>query len=243
MRPDRDIDGVYEIFSVPIDGSSAPTKLNYPLIMTGERAFPLGVTADSRRVIFWENSTSFGSLYGSAPIEGGALPIPLSPARTKQLWGLQLAPDGSRVVTEQERVLCDHELLSVSVDQTFLAESFLASYTFNSCGFQNIEFKISPDSETVAYIPRDGAGSKLHSVPLNGSAGPTLVSSSGTSGGYLYDFEFTPDGDELVYVAQQNRSATNVYVAPLDGSSPPTRSCGAPAGQLGRLLVRDRPGW
>ena len=50
---DQDTDGVDELFSVPLDGSSAPTKLNGALVSGGDVPFPFEISPDSSRVVYF----------------------------------------------------------------------------------------------------------------------------------------------------------------------------------------------
>ena len=71
FRADKEVDGLVELYSVPIQGSSLPTELNGPLIPTG-RVFRFTISPDSNRVLYLadEDTDDVWELY-SAPLEGG----------------------------------------------------------------------------------------------------------------------------------------------------------------------------
>ncbi len=51
-RGDEDVDDVREVFSAPVDGSTAAVQLNRPLVANGGVELPIRITADGARVLF-----------------------------------------------------------------------------------------------------------------------------------------------------------------------------------------------
>jgi Tol biopolymer transport system component len=74
---DQRSDGVDELFSAPLDGSSPPVALHAPLTTTMDALEPVRFTPDGARVIFAVR-ISTGVVLASAPTDGSAAPTPLN---------------------------------------------------------------------------------------------------------------------------------------------------------------------
>ncbi len=101
-----------------------------------------------------------------------------------------ISPDASRVVYRSE----DRKLLySVPIDRRFeprllgVQEDLMERITF---------FRISPDSRSVAYVSEDAAIpiSRIRLAPIQGGTPAKLATTD-----KLYGFEFSPDGNWIVY--------------------------------------------
>lgn len=95
---DQDTDDIEELYSVPIDASAAPVKLNGPLVAGGEVGQPyvlsFAITANSSRVLYLADQEVNGraELF-STPIDGSALPAKLNTSGYS-VSHFQLSPDG-----------------------------------------------------------------------------------------------------------------------------------------------------
>jgi len=82
--------------------------------------------------------------------------------------------------------------------------------------------KISPDSQWVVY-PSDEANEneiELYTVPINGSAAPTLLTGVLGPEDDVQCLDFTPDGNSVVFIAGNSATGVyNLYQAPVDASS------------------------
>ncbi len=103
-----------------------------------------------------------------------------------------ISPDASRVVFRSE----DRKLLySVPIDRRFeprllgVHEDLMERITF---------VRISPDSRFVAYVSEDAAIpiSRIRLAPIQGGTPAKLATTA-----KMYGFEFSPDGDWIVYSA------------------------------------------
>ena len=109
-RADQDSDEVIELFSVPIDGSAPPTKLN-PVLAVGGDVVSLGFGPDGTRVAYVadQDQDERFELYsvpsdGSAPavklngpfVTGGDVDVNYAPSSP---GGFAFSSDGSRIVT------------------------------------------------------------------------------------------------------------------------------------------------
>lgn len=118
---DQEVDEKFELYSVPLDGSSPPVKLNGPLVSGGSIFFDFKISPDSSRVVFRADyQTNDVVELGSAPIDGSAAPVKLNGPLVSggDVIGLfQISPDSSRVAytADQETDEMD-ELFGVPLD-------------------------------------------------------------------------------------------------------------------------------
>jgi Tol biopolymer transport system component len=228
-RADHDTDGVLELYSVPVDGSKPPRRLNGPLVPGGNveglsvdfPAFELG----GGEVVYRADQDQDGvfELFG-APLDGSAAAVklngPLEPGRQIRLF--QIARDGSRVAyTADFESLDEFELSSATMDG---AVSIVISAEL-APGGDVLGFEISPDSRRIVYLADQDANDlfELFGVPLDGSEAPRQISGSMVTGGDVQEpyFRITPDGQRVVYLADQDENDVfELFSAPVDGSQP-----------------------
>lgn len=91
-------------------------------------------------------------------------------------------------------------------------------------------FRISPDGDTAVFIAdKDTSGRfELYSVPVDGSAPPTKLSSGlplGSGNAGVHAFEISADSASVVFLADANAGSGNddIYSAPIDGSIGPVQ--------------------
>ncbi|MEQ8818947.1 MAG: hypothetical protein RLY93_01785 [Sumerlaeia bacterium] len=152
---DADTNGIFEIYSVPTDGSQAATKLNDPLI-TG------------------------GQVIGSLP---------------------QITADGSTVVYLADQITDEAiEVFAVPVDGSTTATRLNSPLTAG----QNVtNFAISPDGQRVAYRSNENVYASLFSVPIDGSEPPFELTPPQAGTGVVR-FAYDDDAETIVYIARQN---------------------------------------
>ena len=51
-RSDQDVDGVFELFSVPVDGSLTPVKLSNPMVAGGDATAIFVLSPDGEHVVY-----------------------------------------------------------------------------------------------------------------------------------------------------------------------------------------------
>jgi WD40 repeat protein len=118
-RADQEADGVFQLYSAPIDGSSPPVRLNAPLPLGGgvEAGFRVGAERAAYRAD--QNRDEVFELF-SAPLEGGA-PLRLNPSfeafEHRDVFGFELSEDGKNAlyVTNLDDVF-QSELQGVPLD-------------------------------------------------------------------------------------------------------------------------------
>jgi Tol biopolymer transport system component len=234
-RADQEIDGVNELYGVPIDASVAPVKLNElmpgPSVAGDVKGFVL--SRDGGHVVYRadQESDEVYGLYGvplpDSPADPVPPPVPLSDPYVDVEFGFDVSPDGSRVVY---RASPDDEgrqgLYSVPIDGSALALRLSAPSASVS------EFRITPDSTRIVYrearrsidlrvVPIDGSGPATTLNPPfeiagRGPAGQ-LTSLSLGAPGQVASFRIAPDASHVVYLADHDERGTfELFGVPID---------------------------
>ena len=228
-RVERASPSAIELYSAPVDGSSASVKLNAPLGAGGEVSEFL-VSPDGDRVVFLANQASGQplQLFG-APTDGSAAAVELDGALTPAFAlnpGVPrfLVAGNARVVFMVDALADERrELFSAPLDGSAppiqltgpifsSAEQYMAQNPF--------EFRVSSDGARVVYRsdelvpPRD----ELLSVPTDASAAPVRLNTPSLAGqNFGGVFEITPDSATVVF-----SSGASLYRVPIDAVAAPT---------------------
>jgi hypothetical protein len=227
-RADQDTNDVIELYSVPIDGSTLPTKLNGTLVNGGYVRGGFQISPDSSMVVYSaDQDTQYMRELYSVPVDGGTTPLKLNdPMVSGGSLGIHysISPNGNVVVYQADQDTDDvMELYSVSIDRTS------APIKLNSplvSGGDVYFFKISPDSGRVVYTASQDIldVEELYSVPIDGSVTPIKLNSSLVYGRLIVSFEISTDSSLVVYHANQEDANTlELYSIPIDGSPVPTK--------------------
>jgi Tol biopolymer transport system component len=192
---DQDIDGVRELYSVPVAGGIV-TKLNGPLVAGGD-VESFQITPDGRRVVYRADQDTDGVVeLHSARIDGGPA-TKLSGAESSGgvHWTFQLTPDGRRVVYVASPRSNQGLLHSVPVDGGPAARP---SRRPSELDVQHLQ--ITPDSRWLLYVDDTTGRDELHAVPVGG--GPaTKLNDPLPAGGYVSrsPVVISPDGRRALY--------------------------------------------
>jgi Tol biopolymer transport system component len=224
---DQEVDNLYELYSVPIGGpSTAAVKLHPPLAPTAD-IVSFALTPDGSRVIFLADLEvdDLLELY-SIPVAGPGsaaqkLSIPI--ASPNDVSGFEISPDGSRVVyrVSASGVI---ELYSVPIDGPPGAAVKIKEQLGGNV-FSNFNFQISPDGQHVVYQDdQDVEGTfEMYSVPIGGPLAATAklngpLAASGDVALFLGSIAFSPDGQRVAYVADQETDGVDeLYSVPIGG--------------------------
>lgn len=229
-RADRDTENSWELFSVPIDGSAMPAKLNNALSPTGFTANQQ-ITPDSARVVFIATDVSSGPFeLFSAPIDGSAAAVKLNDALASggRVFSFEISPDGSTVVYRaDEQVDNEVRLYAVPTDDSAAPTPLTTDLMSNEDAGQGY---FTPDGSRVVYDATQ-VGTVGHnaifSVPSDGSTNPVRLSADLDLNGFVSGFEISPDGSTVIYLADQDTDEVNeLYSVPVDGSAAPTKLSG-----------------
>ena len=205
---DQDADNVGELYSVPLNGSSAAVKLNIPP-GTGGSVGAFEISTDSARVVF-ETLTFVASvpqeqLY-SAPLGGGSQPTLLNgplvrPNSSIEQFALTL-DSGMVAFTSDNTTIDVQELFATPISGGTPSQRSGALVT----GGDVHNFRLSADSTRVVY--RADALSddviELFANLLVGDLPPVVISDPlVTNGEVQYDFALRRSNDGAVYRADQ----------------------------------------
>jgi Tol biopolymer transport system component len=213
---DQNADNVNELFSVPSAGGTA-VKLNATLVTNGDvGSNGILISPDSSRVVYTadQDADNVFEIF-SVPIAGGT-PVKLNGSMVANgdvavaPAGRAISPDGSRVVyvadQDTDEVL---EVFSVPIAGGTPVKLNGPMATGGDVQTNGLSF--SPNGSRLLYAAdqeTDGLA-ELFMVPVAGGTpvrinGPMAIGGGvATSGG-----QFTPDGNRVVYVAQQDTAGT-----------------------------------
>jgi hypothetical protein len=226
---DRESDDVWELFAVPIDGSSLPVKLNSTPVSGGDVISDFYVTADSARVVYTadQDTDEVFELF-SVPIDGSSAPTKLNGSLTAggDVWLGWPSPDGQIIVYRADQNTDElWELFAVPTDGSSSAVKI--SGTPAGGGDVLTTWLVSPDGTRVIYLgDQDTIGVReLYSASIDGSASPTKLSGTMATGGDAWaSFQITADSSTVVYWADQDIDQVfELYSAPIDGGSSATK--------------------
>lgn len=227
-RADQDADGVIELYSVLLDGSAAPVRLDAPLGPAGD-VFSAQISRDSAWVLYVAQRGAIGPaelfrvpLHGTPARarrtdERNRLNLPLDPFEGVSL--VSIGPDGERVAYQANPGGGNgDQLFSVRIDGS--EPSLPLSAPADGVVFTST---VDPSGERVVYLAAtsdESFDSKLFSVPIDGSEERVRISTLSALG-YVRGFEPTPDASRVVYTFELvgGPPAAELHSAPMDGSA------------------------
>ncbi|MEQ1893202.1 MAG: hypothetical protein ABL998_11705 [Planctomycetota bacterium] len=229
---DQDFDEAFELYVVPVDGSSEAVKVSgaQPRGRIARFAF----TPDGMHVLILADFLTPGidELF-SAPIDASVPPVRVSGtlAPGGEVTFFAVSPDSARVVYVANAEAGGGRdpysapvaggaqpirLIELGAGGDVLAEP---------AGKPGLQF--TDDGHVLFLADRDVPGIDpylLYSAPLDGSAPASVRNGPLVAGGSVKSFAVVSDGERVVYVADQNRLfVQEVFSARTDGSSSPQR--------------------
>ncbi|MGQ0600637.1 MAG: hypothetical protein ACT4QE_02960 [Anaerolineales bacterium] len=193
---------VYELYSVPLDASAPPVKLNPTPTTNGDVSTFYRVTSDSSRVVYVadQDTNDVDELY-SVPVTGGSAiklntPLVMDGDVGFQAGGefFTLSPDGARVVYYADQETDGRmELFSASVSTA--ASSVKLNVELTSGHVSPGAVRLSPDGSRVLYAT-SVVSFTLYSVPVSGPASASVVLISGNFPSVFGSF--SADGNTVV---------------------------------------------
>jgi len=235
---DQDTDGVNELYSAPIDGSTPAVKLNAPLVPGGGVIGRFQVSPDSTHAVYVadQEQDEVRGLY-SVPVDGSAAPVRLNadlPAGGYIPLSVAIGPDSSAVFYRAEQAADDvMELWRVPLDGSAPPARLNGSLV---SGGGVYEFTLTPDGSHCLYKADQLVDDvfELFSVPTGGGP-PVRLNGSLVAGGDVstqltWPFatlslaSISPDSSRVLYVADQDTDGVDeLYTVPVDGSQPAVR--------------------
>ena len=229
---DERTDEVFELFSVPADGSSAPVVLSGSLVPGGDLGGPLGILSsyacapDGTWVAFLADATLDGvhELY-RAPLDGSSrltLSGPL--VAGGDVSSFRIAPDGDSIVFLADAEVDERfELFRVPADGSGPRVK-LSGVLVN--GGDVADFELGASS-VRAYYRADAALDEvieLYSVPIDGSLGAVRLNDALPSGRSVVDFRIASNEGRVVFRADGvSDEVHELFSVPADRSSAPVK--------------------
>lgn len=217
-----------ELFSVPIDASRAPVRLNDALASGGgvEDDFAFALGPDDARVLYLADAGRDGvfELYG-APIDGGAPPMRLNGAlgSRSDVLDFRCSPDGHTVAyrADQERN-GRFDLFLVS------ANGGRPAFRLSDPAHLDVQegYAFTPDGSWLVYRAgnEDSARYQAYGVRLDAPGTPVPLSPQLAGGGSAFDLRLSTDSRQIVYLGEHGFGQPfELYSAALDASRPPLR--------------------
>jgi len=226
---------LFNLYSVSIDGSSTPVKLNAP-VFTNRGVGQYQISPDGTLAVYQAsinrrggNSATLSELY-SGPVDGSAPSIKLNnslDSRTDVRY-FRISPNGESVVytVQQEDDFRVTELYSIPIDGSS-SPIKLATFPTSGVNADRI-FQICPNSSRVIFFAKVEGSSffELYSIPVDGSLPAVKLNRSLVSGRFIssFNYEISPDGSRVIYLADHDtEDVYELYSSPIDGSAPPIR--------------------
>ena len=222
---DQEIDGLNELYTVPIIGG-APIKLNAESLINGfgslETRFE--ISPDGKMVVYTlDQDPSDGNELYSVPIAGG-IPVKLNSRSTSSRFGFsnfQISADSKIVVYRYFTGTIDNsgssELLSVPI--TGGAPVKIHSSTQD--GGQVLSFQVSPNASHVVYRTDQDTDDvfELYAVPIMGGGTPIKLNGNlGNGESIAFDFAISKNSKTVVY--RTDGDNVELFSVPIAGGTP-----------------------
>jgi Tol biopolymer transport system component len=203
-----DVDGLTELYTIALTATpGAPVKISGPLIEGGGVSSSYALSADGTTAVYLAaQDTSTTELYYvdlSAATPAASVKInDDTNLGVDGVWDFVLAADGFRVVYRAENPgLGRIQLYTVHVTRPGTAD--IITYADGAEGTVT-DYRLSPDGTSLAFSAYDDFGlwdEALWYLDLVAPYDATLVvdTPENQTAGLRDDFEFTPDGNTLVY--------------------------------------------
>jgi Tol biopolymer transport system component len=243
---DLDADYRNELFSVPLDGSATPTRLDGPRIPAG-RVARFALTPDGSRAIYVADQlVEFKYELFSVPVDGSAVAVRLSQPlpRFGGVRPLRLVLAGGSVFYTASEDGARAELFRVPIDGSAAPVKLSAPLVNRG----NVAFfDVTPDGSRAVYQADQEVDERfeLYSAPASGSGPVRKLNGAlgrGIVGGDNYFdaaisvgvLAISPDGERVVFRAGPDNQR-ELFSAPIDGSAPAIE-ISAPLAEEGTVL-------
>lgn len=227
---------VNELFSVPVDGSSAPVPVSeVPFGLRSGVEYLLRFSPDGERVVFRGAQFAHEVVeLWSAPVDGSAAPVRLNTLPVPGgdvLGGLRsnfdLTADGNVVYLADQDVNGTPELFAAPLQGGSVPVRLNPSFPAGEVEGDVETTQVSPDGHHAVYTLREQRAEivELYSASLESASPPVKLSHEFVVEGGVTNFLITPDSTLVVYRVQHATTgfagASEVYCVPIDGSTVP----------------------
>jgi Tol biopolymer transport system component len=224
---DQDTVGLFELYSAPVDGSAAPTKLNQglPFGAGDEGVSAFRITPDSAQVVFTADPDNGGSgddIF-SVPIDGSSAPVQLNAGAERPVTGFAVTADSvyaAFVGVDTNFGSGATELYAAPIGTAASATQISDVGSTNSQG-NVVAAAFSPDSARAIYAADAVADEVFQwfSVPVN-ATGPGSDVQLSTAIGSVSLGAVSPDSGTVVYTGDETTSGVmDVIAVPIGGGT------------------------
>jgi hypothetical protein len=222
---DQETDSKYELYSVPVAGGT-PLKLNPPIVLAGGgdsgiySEFAVNPVVPVVVFIARETGSPGGRLY-MIPTAGGDLTqLSFNLLATQRLLSFRISPASDRVIFNVGTKTDTENAVKGKLYSCLIGGGGAADVTETADPlFGTDNYRILPDGSHVVYSYQNNAATppRLESATMLGVRTPLYV--PGASDAPLYNFEFSPDSQWVMYQDSSEGSPQNVYTIPPTGGS------------------------
>jgi Tol biopolymer transport system component len=224
---DKDTAGIPELYSVPVNGSAAPTKISTGLTFAAGKAgvSDFQISPDSSRVVFLADpSTAAGvNEIFSAPTNGSSAPVKLNLPGAVPVTGFGITPNGAWAMflgVDTAFASGAVELYRAAIGTAASAVQISDVGQGNAAG-DVVAASFSPDSARVLYIGDGGAENvfQLYSVPI-AVAGPGSDVQLSAALGSVGLVRISADSSRVVSTSDANvLGKEEVFSVPIGGGA------------------------
>lgn len=229
-RADQDTNNAFEVYSAPLDGSSAATKLNPALPPGRSVAVHTPIDPSGTLVLFTADVAGDDQPdLLAVPIDGSGSAVALN------AQGLSFNPDQAnsfgfasggnvvyRGVIDPTDVDFVQELFAVPLDASAAPLVLHPTPALGELDGDILDFDLTHDGLGVVYLARERERRGLYVAPLSSPMTPTRL----TSADVLQQGFLIGAGDERVAFRAHNTNSNELFSVPLDGSAPAVKLSG-----------------
>jgi Tol biopolymer transport system component len=210
---DQETVGLFELYSTPVNGSAAPTKLNQglPFGAGDEGVTAFRITPDSAQVVFLADPDNggFGSDIFSSPIDGSSAPVRLNAGPERPVTGFAVTADSvyaAFVGVDTNFGSGATELYAARIGSASSATQISDASSTNSQG-NVVAAEFSPDGATAVYAADAVADSVFQwfGVPID-ATGPGSDVQLSTAISSVDLGAISPDSATFVYTGDETTS-------------------------------------
>lgn len=219
---DKDLDGVRELYTAPVDGSAPPTKVSGPLI-TGGNVSSAAWSPDSSRLAFTADKDVDGQveLYVT-PADASSAPIKVSGSVVADgdvQSGVAFTPDGANVIYRADSAVDGQIDLWITPRDGVVAPTSLSGTMI--AGGNVASFLLSSSGERAVFVAsaEDPSVNELYVVSLATPGQRTKLSGTLVAGGAVKAISgFSPDGGSVAFIADRMVDGTDeLWVVSVGG--------------------------
>lgn len=210
---DQDADEVLELYAVNVATPGTSSKLNGALVANGD-VCQFEFSPDSTRVAYCADQEKDGTLeLYTVPFASPGQSVKMNPPLVSGgavTAGYEFSPSGSYLVyAAKQEVSTRVDLFRVDVALPGVSQKINASLT---SGGNVVSFRIRPDGEQVSYVANQENADKYELYAANfATPGAVTKLSAPQAAGGLFTFEYSGDGTQVTYLADQDSEESEIY--------------------------------